>query len=700
VTAEGDWDAYEGSSTAAHYSPLKQVDRHNVAKLEPVWSYPIGEMAITSNPLIVDGVMYAVARQADIVALDAATGEELWKLPNAVSFRSRGLAHWRSTDGTESRLLFTSGDRLFAADAKTGKRISGFEVDLRLGLDREPSSIPMIESGTPGKVFGDLLIVGSSTGEDYGAPPGDIRAYDIRSGKLAWIFHTVPRPGEYGYESFPPGAWKQAGGNNDWGGLSLDEKRGIVYVVTGSPTYDFWGGDRKGDNLFGNCIIALDAHTGKRLWHFQTVHHDLWDYDISASPVLLTVRHNGKRIDAVAAAGKTGFLYVFDRVSGKPLWPIEERAVPPSKMPGEYSSPTQPFPTKLRPFVKQHFTVEDIDPNLPAEERAAIVARVKAAGGGNIFDPPETREMVEMPGHRGGANYGMAAANPDTGMAFVAGQNFPVISKLEFGQPLPLELAGTPYEQGRFNYQFMCANCHGADKMGHPPGIPALVEAVQRLGPAKVFETVQHGRGPMPAFADIHGKTMAALIVYLAGDPQGTMAPATDFEVAAETANEPAAPPRWHSSYGFWFTNAGNPVVKPPWAMVTAYDLNHGRIKWQVPLGEDPDYNQRGIFGTGLAFSQPGLAVTGGGLVFASTSRDRKLRALDSDTGRVLWQADLPAPAQGQPSVYAVKGRQFIVVPATGNGSLKIAGMAGDKPGGNSYVAFALPKTTPNQQHP
>jgi quinoprotein glucose dehydrogenase len=292
----------------------------------------------------------------------------------------------------------------------------------------------------------------------------------------------------------------------------------------------------------------------------------------------------------------------------------------------------------------------------------------------------------------------MAAANPGAGMAFIAGQNFPVISKLELGQTPPLELAGTPFEQGRFTYLFACVNCHGADKLGHPPGIPALADAVQRLGPAKVFETVRHGRGPMPAFAGIQGKTMSELIVYLAGDPQATPAPATDFAVAAGEADTPTAPPRWHSSYGFWFTNAGNPVVGPPWATVTAYDLNRGAIKWQVPLGEDPDYNARGIFGTGLAFAQPGLAVTGGGLIFASTSRDRKLRAFDSDTGRVLWQADLPAPAQGLPSVYAVKGRQFIVVPATGNGALRIAGTAGDKPGGNGYVAFALPKARSNPQ--
>ena len=307
--------------------------------------------------------------------------------------------------------------------------------------------------------------------------------------------------------------------------------------------------------------------------------------------------------------------------------------------------------------------------------------------------------MVEMPGHRGGANFAMTAANPDAGMFYVAGQNFPVISKLEFGQPLPLEIAGTPFEQGRFTYQFTCANCHGNDKMGHPPGVPALVDVVERLGPAKVFETVQHGRGPMPSFAGIHGKTMAELIVYLAGDPQGIASPATDFALDAETASKPPAPPRWHSGYGFWFTKAGNPAVKPPWATITAYDLNRGAVKWQVPLGEDPDYNRRGIFGTGLAFSQPGLVATGGGLVFASTSRDRKLRAFDSDTGRILWQADLPAPAQGLPSVYAVKGRQFIVVPATGNGSLKIAGMAGDRPGGNSYVAFALPQSGPSQKH-
>ncbi len=433
------WTQYGGTSDSAQYSALRQIDRSNVGKLQVAWTYPTGDTKKYSfNPIVVDGLIYVLAKNNSIVALDAATGKEVWTHPagpGTTILTNRGINYWESKDRSDRRLLFASNHFLQAIDARTGKPILTFgdagRVDLKQGLGRDPKTLSLVQSTTPGRVFEDLLILGSATNQGYGSAPGDIRAFDVRTGKLAWTFHTIPHPGEFGYDTWPKDAWKTVGGANVWGELSLDEKRGIVYVPTASAKYNFYGVDRTGADLFADSLLALDARTGKRLWHFQMVHHDIWDYDDATAPKLLTVRHDGKTIDAVAQVCKQGFVWVFDRVTGKPLWPIEERPVPTSDMPGENTWPTQPFPTKPPPFARQKFTVDDLSPFLTPEDRARFRDEILSARNEGLFTPPGRRGTIEMPGNNGGANWGGAAVDPTRGTLFVVSKDLPSLLKLE-----------------------------------------------------------------------------------------------------------------------------------------------------------------------------------------------------------------------------------------------------------------------------
>jgi glucose dehydrogenase len=438
------WRDYGGGADGAQYSALAQINRSNVSTLQVAWTYPTGDAGnYLFNPVVVDDTMYVLARENSIVALDAATGKERWTYragPGRIS--NRGINYWENPDRSDRRLFFAHEQRLKALDARTGTLIQTFGadggVDLRAGLDRDPAKL-LVQSGTPGRVFENLIILGSATNQEYDSAPGDIRAYDVRSGALVWTFHTVPRPGEFGYDTWPADAWKTVGGANAWSELSIDEARGIVYIPTGSPKYNFYGANRTGANLFGDCLLALDARTGKRLWHFQMVHHDIWDYDNPTGPKLLTIRHPrdpGRSVDVVAQPGKTGFLYVFDRVTGEPLWPIEERPVPKSDMPGEETWPTQPFPTAPPPFARQSFTEKDLNPYIddPAE-RAQWLEDIRSARNEGMFTPPGVRNTIQMPGNNGGSNFSGAAIDPGRGWIYVVSKDFPAMLKLSLREP-------------------------------------------------------------------------------------------------------------------------------------------------------------------------------------------------------------------------------------------------------------------------
>jgi quinoprotein glucose dehydrogenase len=727
--AQKSWSDYGGGPTNSHYSDLKQITKANVGQLQPVWSYASGdETSYLFNPVVDDGVMYVLAHNNSIVALDAATGKEIWVHTGLQGIAPRGINFWKSKDGKQKRLIFQLHQQLQEIDALTGKSIETFGdrgfVDLKLGLRNDPKDIGRIQSNNPGKVFANLIIMGSATGEAFISPPGDLRAYDVLTGKLVWQFHTIPHPGEPGYETWPKGAWLYAGGTNTWGEISVDEKRGIAYFPLGSSTFDFYGADRVGNDVYANCVLALDARTGKYLWHFQEVHHDLWDYDATAAPQLTTIHKDGQTIDVVAQAGKTGFLYVLDRVTGKPIWPMVEKPVPPSTMPGEVASKTQPVPSAPPPFVRQKFTSADINPNLPEPEREEIKKRIDADGNMGIFTPPGLQEVVQMPGNRGGSNWGMTAANPTNGTVYVVGIDAPALLKLTQAQPT-FETASTGMDPlgnnvrrgaspqdsmpGHAVYQKNCQMCHQPDRRGSGP-VPSLVDVGSRLAPDTIEATIQNGQGQMPAFTSIPPQDLKDLIAFLtAGTMQAPRAPQYAGNVVANGGVEAgeaqqkaymATPPK---DYGLmdgpvypegsgsvpterYFSgwNVMYAYGPPPWNTLTSYDLNKGTIRWQAPVGDPP----------GLLTEQRGVLPTAAGLIFFATG-DAKVRALDADTGKVIWTGELPAGSRGIPAMYEVNGRQYLVVNATDNltiGDGNPAHAPAPRKLSRAYVVFALPE--------
>ncbi len=694
------WGEYGGAPDSAQYSALKQVDRTNVAQLKIAWSYSTGDgNNYRFNPLMRHGQLYVLAKNNAIVALDALSGKEIWTHPadgEITVITNRGINYWESADGSDRRLLFASNHFLRAIDARTGKAITSFgvggEVNLKENLGRDPAILNLVQPTTPGRVFKDLLILGSATGQEYGCAPGDIRAYNVRSGALVWTFHTIPHPGEYGYDTWPKDAWKTVGGADAWGELSLDEKRGIVYIPTASPKYNFYGGDRIGANLFGDSLLALDAATGKRIWHFQMVHHDIWDYDDNTGPKLLTVKNNGKSVDVVAQATKQGFVFVLNRDTGEPIWPIEERAVPQSDVPGEKTWPTQPFPVKPPPFARQKFTADDLSPFIddPAE-RAGIRDEVQSARNKGLFTPPGQVNTIQMPGNVGGANWGSAAADPENGWLFVASKDFPTMLKLQRDIPQPKVLTGTPEQQGQALFAANCQACHGADRSGQPPAVPSLVNIGARLKPEQIQSTVKQGKGLMPGFSKLSPQDLNSLQAYLLHPSRATGAVAPNKPPSAATAEGPL---RYTSGFGYMKTSSGLSPIKPPWSTLTAYDLNQGTIKWQIPLGDVAELADKGIRGTGSHFPRTAPVVTGGGLVFAGT-RDRKARAFNTTTGKLLWEAELPAALEGMPAIYEIGGKEYVVFCASAADTSVIFKTPFPKSGqtsiNGSYVAFALP---------
>ena len=433
------WDQYQGGVDSSQYSSLDQIDKSNVADLEVAWTYPTTE-SYQFNPLIVENVMYVLAHNRSIVALDAATGAELWRHANEGQVGARGMNYWESEDRSDRRLLYINGGHLTAIDARTGETVTSFgsngRVDLRVGLEGDISAIRALQTSNPGRIFEDLMIVSlPAGGAGYASSPADIHAYDARTGALAWTCHSVPRAGEFGADTWPEQGLGNYGGVHNWSESTVDAERGIVYIPTGTARYDFYGGNRHGANLFGNSIVALNARTGERLWHFQTIHHDLWDYDIPQNPKLLTINVNGREIDAVAQATKQGFLFVFDRVTGEPVWPIEERPVPQTDVPGEQSWPTQPFPTVPPPFARQSFTEADINPYLPDADKQKLREILRTHRNEGLYTPPSLQGAIMLPGHNGGANWGSSAVDPLRGRFYVVSKELPTTANLAKPEP-------------------------------------------------------------------------------------------------------------------------------------------------------------------------------------------------------------------------------------------------------------------------
>ncbi len=690
------WSDFGGAKDSMQYSSLKQITKSNVGKLEQIWSYkapgPRG-FRLAFSPLVVDRVMYARGGDGAIVALDATTGKQIWSHPLDGAPTDRGFSYWESKDRSDRRLIFSVDSYLQEINALTGVTINTFgndgRVNLREGLGRDVKNIGRVQSGSPGHVFENLIILGSSPGELYDSPPGDLRAYDVRTGKTVWTFHTIPHPGEYGYETWPKDAWKYAGGANTWSEFAIDEKRGIAYFPLGSPTYDIYGADRIGANLFGNCLLALDARTGKRIWHFQTVHHDLWDYDMVTGPKLLTVRHDGKMIDIVALPGKTGFLYVLDRVTGKPLWPVEERPVPKSDVPGEQSWPTQPFPTKPPPFGVQKFGVDQINPYLDESEKARIRDILLNARNEGMFTPPVVgRTQIEMPGGYGASNWGAAAGDPATGMLYVRAWSVPD-TRVMTERPRSVAADPPPTSQGSSGfalYSRICAECHGPDRANMPT--PANIKA------DFIKDTVRQGNARMPPITEraLSSQDLDTIIAYLANPASG----GREQGQPALPSGPPMSPPppgqiRYWGPYGNPFTATnGMPAISPPWAELVAYDLNEGAIKWRTTLGTIPALAAQGIKNTGSVRPRNGPVVTAGGLIFVGSGGDGYVHAFDKDTGKILWEKEIEGNPDGIPAVYDVDGRQYLAFYAAGGPSDGVVTRV-TKPEAQGYYVFALP---------
>ncbi len=708
------WSHYGGSPDQSKYFNASQITKENVDQLELVWNYPTGEGFYNFSPIIVDTMMFVYGKDYSLIALNAITGKEIWIHTDLRGLTRRGINYWESKDKKDKRLVFALNNAIQVLDATTGLTIPTFGtngyVDLREGLDRDPTSIRRIQPMMPGVIFQDLVIIGSAPGEDYFSPPGYVRAYNVVTGKLEWTFHTIPQPGEFGYDTWPKDAYKYVGAVNVWSEMTVDEERGIVYLPLGSATYDFYGADRLGSNLFANCLVALDAKTGERIWHFQTVHHDLWDYDLASAPQLLTVNKDGKKIDAVAIATKSGLVFVFDRVTGEPIFPIEEKPFPASEMPGEKSWPTQPIPTHV-PFFNRHaVTKETLNPYFSEEVKQQWYKRLDSAKSGLFIPLSDKYESITMPGATGGASYGNTAADPEKGMMYIMAQEHGYIYRLEKVVPVKPTLSDDEIKKAKIYYQGNCQSCHGAEMKG---GIgPSLVTAGQRYSFDEFKTLLSEGSGRMPAFVHVDEATLTALYKYMGGiprrfnfNPNNSQTKIEGPVVASGGATIPKDSIRGSALMDYpedvthpenrYTTSLGaeyQALSTPPWSSIFAYDLNTGTIKWTKPIGLDSAFvNGDKTTGAPGGTIRKGMVITSTGIVFA-TGKGGVLYAFDADNGNLLWETTMSSESTGQPGMYVIDGKQYLVI----NASMRFDRSSYDfskRPGAlpKGYLVYALP---------
>ena len=674
-TTRQDWPIYGGDSANTHYSPLKQINKSNVKQLEVAWFYDTNETGgLQTSPIEVDGVLYGISPSQKVFAVNAETGQQKWKFDSGVvgTQPDRGLAYWSSPDNKDRRIIVGVMNFVYALDAQTGQPIPSFgengRVDLRENLGRDVST-GFIALTSPAVIYKDLFIVGGRLPETLPALPGDIRAYDVRTGKLRWSFHTIPHPGEAGYDTWPKDAWEKSGAANNWTGMTVDQATGIVYAPTGSAAFDFYGGDRLGDDLFADCELALNAETGERIWHFQGVHHDIWDRDFPSPPALVSVMHDGKRVEALAQTTKQGFLYLFDRSNGMPLFPVENRNYPPSDLPGEVAARQQPLPTKPAPYARQLLTEDMLTNRTPGAHQYALDQFRTYRSEGQFIPLSTGKNTVIFPGFDGGAEWGGPAFDPDSGLFYVNSNEMAWAVELAENKTDPMS--------GKGIYQSQCTICHRDDMKGSPPLFPSLLDVRDRMTQENIANTIRKGRGRMPGFPNLTPDELNALVTFVS---QG--------ENKELSSGQPAPPlMRFRfSGYTRFHDQEGYPAVAPPWGTLNAINLNTGEYAWKIPLGEYPDLAAKGVKNTGSE-NYGGPIVTAGGLLFiAATNYDKKFRAFDKSTGELLWETTLPFSGNATPITYEIDGKQYVVIAAGGGKDVRSAS-------GGVYVAFALKGT-------
>lgn len=689
------WRVTGGSKENIRYSALTQIDTTNVSQLKVAWTYRSenGDSSrfgpMECNPIIIDTILYGVSPKLKLFAINALTGRELWTFDPADSSvnktwhrssvnMNRGVAYW--AEGDDQRIIYTVGPIAFAVNAVTGRLITDFGQDgginLANGLGRDSTKV-FIAPTSPVMIHKNLFILSGLVGDET---PGHIRAFDVKSGKQKWIFHTIPYPGEPGYDTWKDTtAYRHMGSTNSWAGFSLDEKRGILFAPTGNPSNDFYGGERHGKGLYGNCLLAIDAETGKLIWHFQTVHHDVWDMDIPSPPALITVMHGGKPVDAVAQTTKTGFIFLFERETGKPLFPIEEvRVDSVSPLINEKLWPTQPVPRMPKALVRQSFNLEDLNNLVSDSSYQDIQERFLSYRSGSMFNPPSREGTIILPGYDGGAEWGGPAYDPETNFLYVNVNEMSWVLHMVDNQ-LTHRQAKTNVEAGTLLYTKYCMSCHGTERQGGG-NYPSIVGAEKKYNVDQFSQLVTTGRRMMPGFNNLTNEQIHALATFL-------------LDMKSEQQKEYAGPAIMESGkpasrYGFtgynkFLTKEGYPAIKPPWGTLNAINMNTGELVWKIPFGEYEELKAKGIPATGRE-NYGGPVVSAGGVLFIGASSDGKFRAIHKQTGMILFETELPAPGVATPAVYEVNGKQFVVIACGGS---KWGGKSSD-----AYVAFALPE--------
>lgn len=671
------WSSYLGDPGRTHFSSLSQINKENIENLKVAWTYNAedwGQMQM--NPIVVDSILYGVTAALRVVAIHAGTGKELWQFGDSVKVwhsTSRGVSYWFK--GEDKRILCTRGAYLFALDANTGKPISSFgeagKIDLRSGMPKSAKN-KFVISNTPGTIFKDVIVMPLRVSEGAGAAPGDIMAFNVITGELEWSFHTIPHPGEFGHETWEDStAYKSeiVGGANNWAGMAVDEEAEIIYVPTGSAAPDFYGGVRKGQNLFSNSLLALNANTGERIWHFQFTHHDIWDRDPPAPPNLLMVERDGKKIPAVAQVTKQGYVFVFDRLTGEPLFDIEEVPVPKSNLDGEESWETQPLPVSPKPFARQSIDLSESDISPFAENKETLVSAFKKANK-SLYAPPSTEPVLLLPGYDGAAEWGGAAVDPEDGILYV--------NSNEMAWTLLMnENTGDTFDGplGEATYQKYCVVCHQSNRKGNvASGYPSLIDLQLRKNKNEVTEIITSGKGMMTGFPQLSKNEMDALLLFL-----------FDEEIKHSVASEAIVKSKTkelykHAGYTKFLDSKGLPAINPPWGTMHAIDLNTGNYKWSIPFGNTPELEEEGKE-TGTE-NYGGAVVTENGLLFIAATRDGFFRVFDKENGNLLWEYELPAPGFATPAMYEFEGKQYIAIACGGE-------KLGTKKG-NKIIAFAL----------